>query len=87
MTPSLTISRVNLLALQESIRLSLDEIREKHGHRTDLIEPLEGHLRNLAEARLVYNELEESYNRLIKEVYRVHAENLKLKDKLSILEA
>lgn len=87
MTPSLTMSRVHLLALQESIRLSLEDIQAKHGHRTDLIEPMTRHLENLAEARLVYNELEASYNRLIKELHSVHLENLRLKERLTILEA
>lgn len=87
MTPSLIMSGVHLLALQESIRLSLDDIRQKHGHRTDLIEPMEKHLKNLMEARLTYYELEASYNRLIKRLHEVELENLKLKEKIIILEA
>ena len=87
MTPSLTISRVNLLALQESIRLSLEDIQQKHGHRADLIEPMTIHLENLSEARMVYNELEASYTRLIRRVKELELENLQLKQKLYYLEA
>lgn len=62
-----------------SMRFSIDEIREKHPGRTDLIESMEKHLKGLSESLVVFRELEKE-NRMLRRLnMNYHIETMELK--------
>lgn len=62
-----------------SMRFSIDEIKEKHPGRIDLIESMEKHLKGLSESLVVFRELEKE-NRMLRRLnMNYHIETMELK--------
>lgn len=53
------------------IKQSLDEIKEKHGQRTDLINSMERTLLDLQEISLVYATMEKEYRAALQSCFRL----------------
>ncbi len=80
------IAEINLRALYDSIRLSIEEIEAKHPERTDLIDPMRKHEHNLKEVLFTWSERERVIKYLNTRVGQLEIENLQLRQKLLILE-
>ena len=63
--------RVAIQTTYLKIKQSLDEIKEKHGQRTDLINSMERTLLDIQEISLVYSELEKEYRSAIQSCFRL----------------
>jgi len=65
-------------------RISLDEIKEKHPTRTDIINSMEQTLKDLQEAKCVYDCLEKEYRSAMQSCFRLEKllqeEKFKVKD-------
>jgi predicted RNase H-like nuclease (RuvC/YqgF family) len=61
------------------IRSSVDEIKEKHPHRKDLIDSMEQSLIDLNNVRNAYHTLEKEYRAAMQTCFRLERINLELK--------
>ncbi len=61
------------------IRASVDQIKEKHPHRKDLIDSMEQSLIDLNDVRNAYHTLEKEYRAAMQTCFRLERINLELK--------
>lgn len=73
-------AQINLQTLDKALTLSIDDLKAKHAHRVDLIEPMETRLIELKESMLTFYRVCEDHKQVIKKVYALHEENLRLKN-------
>jgi hypothetical protein len=72
------LAHTQLDVLRKAIISSLDEIREKHPNRLDLIDSMNQKSIDLMEAHLVFHALEKEHKEVISKMYSLHLENQKL---------
>jgi len=63
--------RVGIQTTYLKIKLSLEEIKEKNGHRKDLIDSMERTLVDLQEISLVYATMEKEYRAALQSCFRL----------------
>lgn len=80
------MDEINVLLAQSSLNLaissmqySLNEIKEKHPERLDLIQSMERHLNGLLDSLIVFRELEKDNRTLRKMNMNYHIENMELR--------
>lgn len=72
-------AQINLQTLDKAMTMSIEDIKKNHSHRVDLIEPMEERLIELKETMLVFYRICEDHKEVIKKIYSLHEENLRLK--------
>lgn len=72
------LAHTHLDVLRKAIISSLEEIKEKHPTRLDLIDSMSSKAEDLMEAHLVFHALEKEHKAVIKKMYSLHLENQKL---------
>lgn len=76
--------KVNLDTTYLKIKLSLEEIKEKHGQRTDLINSMEQSLKELQEVKIAYDSMEKELRSALQQNFRLEKllmdEKFKVKD-------
>lgn len=76
--------KVNLDKTYLKIKLSLEEIKEKHGQRTDLINSMEQSLKELQEVKISYDSMEKELRSALQQNFRLEKllmdEKFKVKD-------
>ena len=72
-------AQINLQTLDKALTLSIEDLKAKHSHRVDLIKPMETRSMELKEAMLTFYRVCEDHKQVIKKVYALHEENLRLK--------
>jgi hypothetical protein len=76
--------KVNLDTTYLKIKLSLEEIKEKHGTRTDLIDSMERSLKDLQEVKIAYDSIEKELRSSLQQNFRLEKllmdEKFKVKD-------
>lgn len=72
-------AQINLQTLDKALSISVEDLKTNHAHRVDLIEPMQARLIELKEAMLVFYRVCEDHKKVIKKVYSLHEENLRLK--------
>lgn len=68
------------------IQNSLDNIKEKHGHRTDLIDSMEKSLTEVGEAVLYFEHVDKLLQASNKKQFQMEIEIMQLKQKIRHLE-
>ena len=63
--------KVNLDTTYLKIKLSLEEIKEKHGTRTDLINSMEQSLKDLQEVKISYDSMEKELRSSLQQNFRL----------------
>jgi hypothetical protein len=76
---NIQLAQSNLNLALYSMKLSLDEIKEKHPARTDLIQSMQRHINGLEESLSVFRELEKDNRMLRRMNMNYHVENMELK--------
>ena len=84
----LTLFRTGVLInhTYTKVTLSLDEIKEKHPERTDIINSMTETKDELQEVSLVFRRLEQEYRAAIQNAFRLEFVNMDLKRKIENLE-
>ena len=76
--------KVNLDTTYLKIKLSLEEIKQKHGTRTDLIDSMERSLSDLQEVKISYDAIEKELRAALQQSFRLEKllqeEKFKVKD-------
>lgn len=76
--------KVNLDTTYLKIKLSLEEIKQKHGTRTDLIDSMERSLADLQQVKLSYDAMEKELRAALQQNFRLEKllqeEKFKVKD-------
>jgi hypothetical protein len=75
------IAEINLRAVYDAIRLSVEEIEKKHPDRLDLIEPMRKHESNLKQVLFTWSERERVIKMLNNHIKTLEIENLELRHK------
>jgi len=76
---NIQLAQSNLNLALYSMKLSLDEIKEKHPARVDLIQSMQRHINGLEESLSVFRELEKDNRMLRRMNMNYHVENMELK--------
>jgi hypothetical protein len=63
--------KVNLDTTYLKIKLSLEEIKEKHGQRTDLIDSMERSLADLQQVKISYDAIEKELRAALQQNFRL----------------
>lgn len=63
--------KVNLDKTYLKIKLSLEEIKQKHGQRTDLINSMEQSLKDLQEVKISYDSMEKELRSALQQNFRL----------------
>jgi uncharacterized membrane protein len=63
--------KVNLDTTYLKIKLSLEEIKEKHGQRTDLINSMEQSLKDLQQVKISYDSMEKELRSSLQQNFRL----------------
>ncbi len=63
--------KVNLDTTYLKIKLSLEEIKQKHGTRTDLIDSMERSLLDLQEVKIAYDAIEKELRATLQQNFRL----------------
>jgi uncharacterized membrane protein len=63
--------KVNLDTTYLKIKLSLEEIKEKHGTRTDLINSMEQSLKDLQQVKISYDSMEKELRSSLQQNFRL----------------
>lgn len=71
-------AQINLQTLDKALSMSIEDLKAKHAHRVDLIKPMETRQIELKEAMLTFYRVCEDHKQVIKKVYALHEENLRL---------
>ena len=84
----LTLFRTGVLInhTYAKVTLSLDEIKEKHPERKDIISSMSQTKHELQEVSLVFRRLEQEYRAAMQNAYRLELINIDLKRKIEVLE-
>jgi hypothetical protein len=69
------------------LKLSLEEIQEKHGNRSDLINSMERTIIDLMEVKATYLTLEKEFRSAVSSQYRLEHQNMDLKFRIKDLES
>jgi hypothetical protein len=69
------------------LKLSLEEIQQKHEHRTDLINSMERTIIDLMEVKATYSTLEKEFRSAVSSQYRLEHQNMDLKFRIKDLES
>ena len=69
------------------LKLSLEEIQEKHGNRSDLINSMERTIIDLMEVKATYSTLEKEFRSAVSSQYRLENQNMDLKFRIKDLES
>lgn len=69
------------------LKLSLEEIQEKHGNRSDLINSMERTIIDLMEVKATYSTLEKEFRSAVSSQYRLEHQNMDLKFRIKDLES
>ena len=69
------------------LKLSLEEIQEKHGNRSDLINSMERTIIDLMEVKATYSTLEKEFRSSVSSQYRLEHQNMDLKFRIKDLES
>jgi len=69
------------------LKISLEEIQEKHGNRTDLINSMERTIIDLMEVKATYLTLEKEFRSAVSSQYRLEHQNMDLKFRIKDLES
>jgi len=69
------------------LKLSLEEIQEKHGTRTDLINSMERTIIDLMEVKATYSTLEKEFRSAVSSQYRLEHQNMDLRFRIKDLES
>ena len=76
--------KVNLDTTYLKIKLSLEEIKQKHGTRTDLIDSMERSLADLQQVKISYDSMEKELRAALQQNFRLEKllqeEKFKVKD-------
>jgi len=76
--------KVNLDTTYLKVKLSLEEIKEKHGTRTDLIDSMERSLADLQQVKISYDAIEKELRAALQQNFRLEKllqeEKFKVKD-------
>jgi hypothetical protein len=78
--------KTGLWTVYLKIQNSLDNIKEKHGHRTDLIDSMEKSLTEVGEAVLYFEHLDKLLQASNSKQYAMEIEIMQLKQKIRHLE-
>ena len=78
--------KTGLWTVYLKIQNSLDNIKEKHGHRKDLIESMEKSLTEVGEAVLYFEHLDKLLQASNKKQFQMEIEIMQLKQKIRHLE-
>jgi len=78
-------AQINLQTLDKALTLSIEDLKAKHSHRVDLIQPMETRSIELKEAMLTFYRVCEDHKQVIKKYYALHTENLELKKQVNDL--
>ena len=78
--------KTGLWTVYLKIQNSLDNIKEKHGHRTDLIDSMEKSLTEVGEAVLYFEHIDMLLRSSNKKMYSMEIEIMQLKQKIRHLE-
>lgn len=76
--------KVNLDTTYLKIKLSLEEIKQKHGTRTDLIDSMERSLSDLQEVKIAYDAIEKELRAALQQNFRL--EKLLQEEKFKVKE-
>lgn len=74
--------KVNLDTTYLKIKLSLEEIKEKHGTRTDLIDSMERSLADLQQVKISYDAIEKELRAALQQNFRL--EKLLMEEKFKV---
>ena len=74
--------KVNLDTTYLKIKLSLEEIKEKHGTRTDLIDSMEHSLSDLQQVKISYDAIEKELRAALQQNFRL--EKLLMEEKFKV---
>ena len=74
--------KVNLDTTYLKIKLSLEEIKEKHGTRTDLIDSMERSLVDLQQVKISYDAIEKELRAALQQNFRL--EKLLMEEKFKV---
>jgi len=74
--------KVNLDKTYLKIKLSLEEIKEKHGTRTDLIDSMEQSLKDLQDVKIAYDSIEKELRSALQQNFRL--EKLLMEEKFKV---
>ena len=69
------------------LKLSLEEIQEKHGNRSDLINSMERTIIDLMEVKATYSTLEKEFRSAVSSQYRLEHQNMDLRFRIKDLES
>lgn len=69
------------------LKNSLDEIKEKHPEREDIIKPMEESLNEVSETILYFNHCDLMMRANNSRIYQIELENMKLKQEITSLNA
>jgi regulator of replication initiation timing len=72
-------AQINLRTLDQALTMSIDDLKTKHAHRVDLINPMELRQMELKEAMLTFYRVCEDHKQVVKKYYSVFEENLRLR--------
>ena len=78
--------KTGLWTVYLKVQNSLDNIKEKHGHRTDLIDSMEKSLTEVGEAVLYFEHVDKLLQASNKKQYQMEIEIMQLKQKIRHLE-
>ena len=78
--------KTGLWTVYLKIQNSLDNIKEKHGHRKDLIDSMEKSLTEVGEAVLYFEHVDKLLQASNKKQYQMEIEIMQLKQKIRYLE-
>lgn len=78
--------KTGLWTVYLKIEKSLDNIKEKHGHRTDLIDSMEKSLTEVGEAVLYFEHVDQLLRASNSKQYQMEIEIMQLKQKIRHLE-
>lgn len=76
--------KVNLDTTYLKIKISLEEIKQKNGHRTDLIDSMERSLSDLQEVKISYDAIEKELRAALQQNFRL--EKLLQEEKFKVKE-
>lgn len=80
------IAEINLRAVYDSIRLSIEEIEKKNPDRLDILEPMRKHESNLKQVLFTWSERERVIKLLNSRIKSLEIENLELRYRNQFLE-
>ena len=72
-------AQTNILAIIESLKFTVDELREKNPERKVFIQGMEQHLRQMNETFLIFKQQSKEFDTLQKMNFNFHKENMELR--------